>query len=429
MNKFKQVFEVFLWQEIAFLALGFLVFFPYQPLIYLGAQAGANLEISILQIGIGIFCVLSVEKLWKNHQKLVQNPIVKLGIGFVLWNMLSLIWTPNKLRGLLATAIIVVIFTTFISILTLNMRKLWQPFVKIVIITAIASGVVAIWQIVGDKIGVSPAFTLLPENYRSDLFGIARPTAFFQEPQFFANMLLFPILYSLSQILKGNNLRKNWIITGFLMLILFLTLSRGAILALGVGILLLIFINFQKIKRFLWILPTVLITIVGGLTFINPKIANQLSLGLLGNSGYVVASTDERMAMNEMAIKTITKNPSNFLFGIGIGGTGRSYQADFGCLESCINFNEYLDLFVEIGLVGFVLFFILIFKLLKYLWRKNKILAVITITFLTQWLFFAGYPNSLPSFVMLAVFGGMVLYKYGRHDETNKKTTRHFRFH
>jgi hypothetical protein len=393
------------------LLLGILIFFPYQPLIYLGMQAGTNLEISILQIGTVVFCGLSVQKLWKNRKKLVQNWAVRLGGSFVLWNILSLAWTSNKLRGALATGLIVVIFTTFMSILTLNMKKLWKTFVKIATITVIFSGIFAIFQIIGDKVGVLPNFTLLPGNYRSDLFGIARPTAFFQEPQFFANMLLLPILYALHQVFCGKDLKKNWFIVGFLTIVLFLTLSRGAILALGVGVLVLVIINFQKIKRFLWIFPVVLGVGVGALLMFSPKIANQLSLGLLGDSGYVVASTDERMAMNTMAVQTITKNPKNFLFGIGIGGTGRSYQADFDCLESCINFNEYLDVFVEVGLVGFVLFLALIFKLLKYLWRKEKALTAVLLALLAQWAFFAGYPNSLPTWIILTIFGGVVLYK------------------
>jgi O-antigen ligase len=419
MEKFKHDFGLFSWQERIFLLIGVLLFFPYRPLFYLGMQAGANLEVSVLQIGIVIFCILSVKKLWINCRKLVQNWAVRVGAGFVLWNVISLAWTPNKLRGLLAVGIIVVIFTTFISILTLDMRKLWKYLPKIITMTAVISGIFAIWQIIGDKLGVSPTFTLLPENYRSDLFGMARPTAFFQEPQFFANMLLLPILYALSQVCKGKKLKANWMIVTFLSVVLFLTLSRGAILALGVGVLLLFIINFQKVKKFLWVLPIALVVGVGGLSVASPKILNQLSLGWLGDTGYVVASTDERMAMNEMAIQTISESPSNFLFGVGVGGTGRSYQADFGCLESCINFNEYLDIFVETGLIGFAIFFIIIVKLLKYLWRKDKALMAVMAAFLTQWMFFAGYPNSLPAWIVLAIFGGVVLY---RKDGMAKET-------
>jgi O-antigen ligase len=411
MDKFKRLSKQFSWQEKAFLLLGILLFFPYQPLIYLGMQSGANLEISVLHIGLCIFCALSVQKLWKNRQKLVQNRAAQLLALFLLFNALSLLWTPNKLRGVLATGIIVVIFTTFLSILTLNLRKLWKTFIKILTITAFFSSLFALFQILADKIGVSPALTLLPENYRSDLFGVARPTAFFQEPQFFANLLLLPILHSLNAAINGKNPKRNWTVAIFLTSILFLTLSRGAILALSAGVLFLLIINFQKIKRFLWLLPVILIAGISTLTLLSPKIANQLSLGLLGNSGYVAASTDERMAMNEMAIKTITKSPPNFLFGTGIGGTGRSYQAAFGCPESCINFNQYLDIFVETGLLGFSLFLLLLFQLLKSLWRQNKSLLAILLAFLVQWLFFAGYPNSLPAFIILTILAGMVLYK------------------
>jgi hypothetical protein len=147
MHKFKRVLKSFSWQERGFLLLGVLLFFPYQPLFYLGEQAGANLEISLLQLGLALFCGLSVHKLWKNCGKLVEKPIVWLGLALVSWNAVSLLWTPNKLRGALATGLIVVIFTTFISLLTLDMRKMWRPFIKTVVATAIFSGIFAIWPV------------------------------------------------------------------------------------------------------------------------------------------------------------------------------------------------------------------------------------------------------------------------------------------
>ena len=79
-------------------------------------------------------------------------------------------------------------------------------------------------------------------------FGFVRPSVFMIEPQFFASILLVPILVILSRIFSKKSSKKEFFAIWVMIFTMYLTLSRGAIFAMFAGILLLIFVN-QKFSK------------------------------------------------------------------------------------------------------------------------------------------------------------------------------------
>ena len=76
--------------------------------------------------------------------------------------------------------------------------------------------------------------------------------------------------------------------------------------------------------------------------------------------------------------------------------------------------NEFLELLLEIGLVGFALFGLFVVGFVVKTKRVSWVWAILA-AFLVQWWFFSGYPNALHVFLILAF-----IYAYARGS---KKTT------
>ncbi len=77
--------------------------------------------------------------------------------------------------------------------------------------------------------------------------------------------------------------------------------------------------------------------------------------------------------------------------------------------------NEYLEILLETGLVGLLIFIALVVGLFVKT-KRTKYLWPIIVAFLLQWWFFSGYPNSLHIFLFLAFF-------YAYSQATEKKNS------
>ncbi len=73
--------------------------------------------------------------------------------------------------------------------------------------------------------------------------------------------------------------------------------------------------------------------------------------------------------------------------------------------------NEYLEILLELGVIGFALFVAIIAGLFKKT-AKQKYLWAIIVAFGVQWWLFSGYPNTLHLFV---IFG--FLYAYSLQEK------------
>lgn len=65
--------------------------------------------------------------------------------------------------------------------------------------------------------------------------------------------------------------------------------------------------------------------------------------------------------------------------------------------------NEYLEILLEIGLVGLLIFVALVVGVFVKTKRANYLWPIIA-ALLLQWWFFSGYPNSLHIFLFMAFF-------------------------
>lgn len=428
--------------------------FSYQPLIRLGEINGAHYDLTIIYITAGILVALSGRKLWQNTSELLHARYNLLLLLFGAWCIFSSIWSSNQLRAT-ATAGVVALMILVVFSLQLH-RSILVKYSRIIWRTALITLAVVItfcfWQLFADALGIYPAYTLLPEMYRSPIFGFARVTGFSAEPQFLGSLLLAPLAVIYFRYIRQQQ-RLCLLLSLLLFATLTLTLSRGALVAGTVITVLALAVNFRRVSLSMTVKS--LIVAIGGILIgvtllvaaagINTrdnissyqalaKSADQLSLGVIKlpvqsntkaakgpaatqkpvtqkvSSGYVASSTTSRLQMSGEALKLFASKPSNIIIGTGIGSFGTSLHAAANNFpQSSVVGDHYLETLVETGLIGAILFFGFFFALFKYLWHEKHIIAITTIiALLVQWLFFSGYPNILHIWIIIAfavIFG------------------------
>ena len=412
--------------------------FSYHPLLQLGSVAATHIDITLLYGILGSCAVASIPLLWRHHTLVWSHPAWRWLIAFWLYATLSVLWSANSVRGLLTVGFgwLLVLLVSFIMVKKSQLVVHASAIERWVRITMAASYGFALWQLLGDALHVSTALTLLPAMYSGDVFGVARPTAFALEPQFFGSLLLVAYGIWLWRSSMSLNRSTRWwlLITTAL---LFVTLSRGAILG-AVLVTSLIGIAQWRRSNIRWTkVSTPLlggILLGGALIFSAASVRahsleagyqsirasiSHLSLGVVTLppttptahssvtsspqvSSYVASSTDSRLSMSALARHIWQQSP---LFGTGSGSFGaRAHTVSPIYPASSIANNYYLEMLAEVGIVGCILFAGFVTTLLTYLYRQHQwlLLALLAGAGL-QWCFFSGNANVVHVWLLIGI--------------------------
>lgn len=424
------------------------VWFSYQPNIYLGHSSAMNIELSLVLIYVAVLAVTALPLIFSNYKKLLQCNLVRIAGLFILWSFMSIVWSNNLSRAILTTGVGAALFTVLLGVLSTDIKKLTPILKNTYIASAAFMSVLAIIQV---AYGAWFDWGLCRGCLAAG-FGFVRPSVFAIEPQFFGSLLLAPILILSAKFLRKTVTKTDVILLCIMVTAMYLTLSRGAIFSLVIAIACLMFLYRNSLikKSRLVFLPLVVLAGFGAgmvwhgiFTEVNPRVSdgfydsvsksvNQLTLGkvnlpkLAASSalqaaspppasietnhpkaqftGYVETSTSERTSMLNLALQTWRKDWITALFGTGTGSTGRAIQQYTHKLatEAEITQNQYIEILLENGLIGAVL---CLMAMVVYLYdtRRDKLAWVILIAFALQWNFFSGLPNALHIYLVLAV--------------------------
>lgn len=234
-----------------------LLYCSYYPLLNLGGNESTNFEFSLPEIWLLLFFVAtlpilqeSVAFYWR-ETRLVRL-LALATAAFWIYAGLSLLWTPNLLRGILTWGLMgLTFYAAFVGYFVLqnyfdaSQRRL---ILRIFILSAVAFAALGILQCVLDVLGVTSATTLLCDGCTYTAFGFPRLSGLAIEPQFMGNLLLAPTLLTLYAAVHTQTQHRVWaiVISVFLVMALTLTLSRGAIYAFAIGVILML------IGAFVW---------------------------------------------------------------------------------------------------------------------------------------------------------------------------------
>lgn len=428
--------------EKVWLAAPIAVWCSYQPFVRLGQDSTMYFELSVTLLYLVVLSLAGVPALWRSRHALLRSKAVWLVSACVFWVVVSLAWTDNVTRGVLTIGVLGALYLVFLATVArmATIRRIVPALLTLCVASAVVMSVLALVQFVGG-IWLARDITLLCAGCVAEQFGFVRPNVFAIEPQFFGSLLLAPALVLLYRLMTVRWVRVEVVSCLVITTGLFLTLSRGAIFAFALGVLVLLVVSNRKAVAWARVVGLTLgafalsLLLQGVAAAINPtvnetfmgattKVINQLSLGVIDLApvsrditpqvaveesapafdGYVEESTDVRVNRSTLALHAWASSPLTILFGVGVGGAGvavhNMFPEQLGARE--IVQNQYVETLLEQGVVGLVLFVAVIAGLLCVT-RQNKWVWAIILAFLFQWNFFSGYPNALHIYLILAV--------------------------
>jgi len=260
-------------------------------------------------------------------------------------------------------------------------------------------------QFIADSIGLSQSLTGLRYQYTKAILGFPRIQSVALEPLYFSNFLLVPLYLTLKRYFDQKKFFSSYFWLTFLIMInIFLGVARSAYLALVITLILLIFYlitknEWQKIyKILLSIILSFIFSIILLFTF-NGLEATKTYFDhiTVGDTGTEV-STVGRMEIYKSATEVFLENP----LGIGISSWGVEHQSlvDYSNIKSYGNINnQYLEILVEVGVIGFLFYLLFIVFYLREIFANiekkstDKLLVIMIglgiLAIITQYNFFS----------------------------------------
>lgn len=280
--------------------------------------------------------------------------------------------------------------------------------VKIIKTSAWIVLIFSLWQFIGDMIGAPLKFTGLMAGYSKLTFGFPRVQAFSREPLFLGNYLFLPLAIFTSEVFSEKKDIKSLAGFALTILMIILTISRGAIVGLGVFFILLIIFYPRKIfqPKNLSILAVLLLAGIGLVTtlkFIGPEKTEKFISHIRIEDFAYSESVQGRLNTYKQALEAWQSSP---LIGIGLMNFGpftTGYNLDNPASKNVVN-NQYLEILAEEGLIGIFIFTLLIIFILfntYYAVKKNpankynNLLILLTLSFvgvLVQYNFLSTLP-------------------------------------
>ena len=232
-----------------------LLFCSYYPLLSLGSDASMNFEFSLPEIWLLVFFLVTLLYLGSALRFYWHGPhrtqlFLLIAGAFWLYAGLSLLWTANFLRGLLTWGLLGLTIYAAFMLYYLLFTKFSTDERRLLLRIFLGSAVIfALWgvgQCLLDVYGVTSEVTLLCDGCTYTAFGFPRVSGLAIEPQFMGNLLLAPTLLALYGAVHACSPHRIWlmVVSVFLVVVLGLTLSRGAIYAFAVGVAILLIGGF-----------------------------------------------------------------------------------------------------------------------------------------------------------------------------------------
>ena len=417
-------------------------FFSFFPSLKVGENSSMNFELSLPLLWLALFSVISLKTTIYYLKKHKNTPL----LAFPLFMIFAFFSSSNPIRALFTLLILSCILISIIGVSEfVKSEKLPKNFKKVIMTETVVICLFCIAQLVFDALGVSKDLTLLCQNCTSTIFGFPHTNGFAIEPQFMGSLLLAPIFLTFNSLLE-NKTKKCQIKTALALILiittLFLTLSRGSIFALLVAEIVLI-VSLKSLKKLIKIVGITIVSLAlalasqGALAVLGPTNTSfteavstsisQLSLGKINLekqeetsnvefdepaineitpdfTGYVEESTSRRLELATFATKIAFDNPTNMLYGTGLGSAGTEMYVRFperqGHEKEIVQ-NQYIEAMLEIGLVGIIMLALTVVTFIKLeAFKFEPYTLATTIAFAVTALFFSGFPNALHIYIL-----------------------------
>jgi len=360
-------------------------------------------------------------KIWN-----LKDPAVLLFIGFSLyfiWYLTGLIYTEDLHNGkLLVFRRLSLIIFPFVLIFPGNfIKKRIGPILKIFCLSTLAYILFSLTLAFIRSVYISNgSITLNPHPPESDYenYFFGTQFAFSQHPTYLAMYVVFSIFIAFEAFFDRKLkpfLRILWILTILTFLVsLYLLSSRTGILSVLILIPVYLFFRFrQKIK---WVVQLLIIIVaVCALTVLflkNDRLKYYIPEGS-HTSLVEKVMLDNRIPIWKSSIDVIRKN---LFLGVGAGDASHQLQKEYlknGYTDAYYNnlnaHNQYLEVLLGTGLIGFLLFGTILFYMIKRMLSKKDLLFGLFILNILIFFLFESILNRIAGITFFSLFPFLLL--------------------
>lgn len=327
--------------------------------------AGITIRPSQILAGIIFFCWVA-HGIAQKRFRLVPNPIFFPLLLFWLVNLVGILFSPAPMRSFVI--FLFICFTTSLAIflpLLVRHEKILLRVVKGLFGASALVSVFGLYQFVGDYfLNLSASWTGLRDLYTKDILGFPRIQSTALEPLYFANFLFIPLCLCLTLFFSNQKYISKKILIPLLIVVCInfvLTIARGAYIALVPALFVLGCFYLRQIfraKNMMWIFLIALLVFGGTVRFFGATNTWE-KFSTHTRNIFVGASYAERVQTFFEARRLFEERP---WLGSGPGSFGPSV-APHPLIQSengwkIVN-NEYLELLAENGVLGLLLFVIM----------------------------------------------------------------------
>lgn len=341
-----------------------------------------SLNFSNLYVDVGfslkLYMIITCFLLVVLFQKIYVNRLFLFEITLLLfysYYIFTVVFSKYPQEGIrLAGAILIVIIFYFLIkylLINISIKNIEEMISTVGLISSVSSlvyyflGLMAInFNFMGNNI---ISYGVLIDRNAPRLIGT------FSDPNIFAfanSLFLFFYLFRL-------NSRKNALGLFFIVLTLILTLSRGAIIAVFIGLIISFLLSSKKSK-----IKTIFITPIIFIVF-NKLIFQIFNIDIFSTLllRFNEVSTDAGSGRFTIWGNGLTLFSENPIFGIGIYNF-RSYSVTYFGIDHYMH-NTFLEVIVESGLIGTTLYLIFLITIILSLFKIIKISSKINYLFVT----------------------------------------------
>lgn len=369
------------------LIIFFIFFLPFQ----FALQPSEGIDLAVVRVlAIGIFL------LWCDNgfikKRFVLPPALPLFFftTFIFWAAISFIWAENTVWALRKSLFLLSFFPLFLVFYdVLYSEYLRKKIFKALVNSATLAALFALAQFFSQWIfGIEkvfsfwtkeilpfflgPAFGQMAADYSSLLVNVSgrillRAQGFFPDPHIAALFFGMSLPFVFWFILESEGLwKKYWgVCAGIILMADLLTFSRGGYVGItfGIGIffLLLIFRNIEWKKQ--------IIKIGAGAIIVAAILISPIGARLFSSFSSDDGSKVERVRLWGEALGFISLRP---VAGAGLGNYPLLVKPSANYREPFYAHNLFLDIALEMGLVGLFFFTAFLFLGILYVWRKWK---------------------------------------------------------
>lgn len=381
----------------SWLIIIFFVSLPFERLLTLDI-GGYTLKLSYV-FGLIVIVDAIILLIKKNLPATLYRDELAL-LALAILSFLTIAWSIDRPRSFFVSLITLFVFAIFYALRRIISQQLREKIINIIIWLGFLLAIFALFQFFIDKTSFSNLSLLRPE-YQSGVFAFARVQATFLEPLYLANFLLIPIYFCLYRLGGKADLVYN-ILLVVISLAFFLTLSRGAFIALAISLvfvgLIRMFYQRDKINAYIKQVFAILVSFALALLCVfslagKPGVSEYFGHFVFSDTADQ-GSVSDRQDTITVAAEESLKHP----FGIGAGAFGAlpEFRSQIP-IKGYQTVNDlYLEITVELGFLGLILFLLFIWNYALSLvsnFRKNKLLTILSIglflAFLIQYLFFS----------------------------------------